>query len=105
MSAYSFFFFLIDDSFKKSHNAQGGQSRVNVPAVNSSDSTNNASAHRNVQNGAHLQPQLHGVCTHLLVFFLLLFCCWFSVFDFLFTLKIGSCVEKNVNGILNLCLF
>ncbi|XP_024043629.1 eukaryotic translation initiation factor 4G [Citrus clementina] len=47
-------------SFKKSHNAQGGQSRVNVPAVNSSDSTNNASAHRNVQNGAHLQPQLHG---------------------------------------------
>lgn len=42
---------------------------MNVPAVNSSDSTNNASAHRNVQNGAHLQPQLHGVCTHLLVFY------------------------------------
>lgn len=33
---------------------------MNVPAVNSSDSTNNASAHRNLQNGAHLQPQLHG---------------------------------------------
>ncbi|KAJ0112770.1 hypothetical protein Patl1_00050 [Pistacia atlantica] len=48
-------------SFKKSHNAQGGQSRVNVPAVHSSDSSSNASASRNVQNGSHLQPQLHGV--------------------------------------------
>lgn len=84
MGAYSFFF-LIDDSFKKSHNAQGGQSRVNVPAVNSSDSTNNASAHRNVQNGAHLQPQLHGVCTHLQVFFfiiiLLVFCFLFFIYS------------------------
>ncbi|KAJ0051493.1 hypothetical protein Pint_00046 [Pistacia integerrima] len=48
-------------SFKKSHNAQGGQSRVNVPTVHPSDSSSNASASRNVQNGSHLQPQLHGV--------------------------------------------
>ncbi|OMO69693.1 MIF4G-like, type 3 [Corchorus capsularis] len=46
-------------SFKKSNNAQGGQSRVNSPAVNSSDSSN-ASAARNIQNGAHVQPQLQG---------------------------------------------
>ncbi|KAL5866209.1 hypothetical protein ACOSQ3_003723 [Xanthoceras sorbifolium] len=50
-------------SFKKPHNAQGGQSRVNVPSVNSpSDSSTNASAPRNVQNGVGplQQPQLHG---------------------------------------------
>ncbi|KAL4383131.1 hypothetical protein GQ457_15G026790 [Hibiscus cannabinus] len=46
-------------SFKKSNNAQGGQSRVNSPAVNSTES-NNASATRNIQNGAHAQPQLKG---------------------------------------------
>ncbi|XVF22872.1 hypothetical protein REPUB_Repub12eG0208700 [Reevesia pubescens] len=46
-------------SFKKSNNAQGGQSRVSSPAVNSSESSN-ASAARNIQNGAHLQPQLQG---------------------------------------------
>ncbi|PON58867.1 26S proteasome regulatory complex, non-ATPase subcomplex, Rpn1 subunit [Parasponia andersonii] len=46
-------------SFKKSnHNAQGGQSRASVPTVNSSDS--NASTPRGVQNGAHVQQQLHG---------------------------------------------
>ncbi|XP_044501768.1 eukaryotic translation initiation factor 4G-like isoform X2 [Mangifera indica] len=44
-------------SFKKSHNAQGGQSRVNVPTVNASS---NASASRNIQNGAPLQPRLRG---------------------------------------------
>ncbi|KAK2650876.1 hypothetical protein Ddye_018365 [Dipteronia dyeriana] len=50
-------------SFKKPHNAQGGQSRVNVPGVNSSfDSSANASAPRNVQNGGgHLHhPHFHG---------------------------------------------
>ncbi|XP_057998983.1 eukaryotic translation initiation factor 4G isoform X2 [Hevea brasiliensis] len=46
-------------SFKKSNNVQGEQSRLNVPAVNSSDSAN-ASASRNVQNGAHAQLPLHG---------------------------------------------
>ncbi|GMJ01402.1 eukaryotic translation initiation factor 4G, CUCUMOVIRUS MULTIPLICATION 2 [Hibiscus trionum] len=46
-------------SFKKSNNAQGGQSRVNSPAVNSAESAN-ASATRNIQNGAHAQPQLKG---------------------------------------------
>lgn len=46
-------------SFKKSNNAQGGQSRVSLPAVNSSESSN-ASTPRNVQNGAHVPPQLHG---------------------------------------------
>ncbi|KAK8983083.1 hypothetical protein V6N11_057841 [Hibiscus sabdariffa] len=35
-------------SFKKSNNAQGGQSRVTSPAVH------------NVQNGAHVQPQVQG---------------------------------------------
>ncbi|KAK8635482.1 hypothetical protein V6N13_004218 [Hibiscus sabdariffa] len=46
-------------SFKKSNNAQGGQSRVNSPAVNSTES-NNASSTRNIQNGSHAQPQLKG---------------------------------------------
>ncbi|KAK6240155.1 hypothetical protein QUC31_005624 [Theobroma cacao] len=46
-------------SLKKSNNAQGGQSRVNSPAVNPSESTS-ASAARNIQNGAHVLPQLQG---------------------------------------------
>ncbi|KAK8630376.1 hypothetical protein V6N13_079173 [Hibiscus sabdariffa] len=46
-------------SFKKSNNAQGGQSRVNSPVVNSTESIN-ASATRNIQNGALVQPQLQG---------------------------------------------
>ncbi|GMI74099.1 eukaryotic translation initiation factor 4G, CUCUMOVIRUS MULTIPLICATION 2 [Hibiscus trionum] len=46
-------------SFKKSNNAQGGQSRVNSPAVNSKESSN-ASANRTIQNGAHVQPQFQG---------------------------------------------
>ncbi|KAJ4847644.1 hypothetical protein Tsubulata_002757 [Turnera subulata] len=44
---------------KKSNNAQGGQPRVNVPPANASDS-GNAPIPRNVQNGAHSQPNLHG---------------------------------------------
>ncbi|KAK8650473.1 hypothetical protein V6N13_140111 [Hibiscus sabdariffa] len=43
-------------SFKKPNNAQGGQSRVTSPAVNSSDTP----AVHIVQNGAHVQPQLQG---------------------------------------------
>ncbi|XP_022735134.1 eukaryotic translation initiation factor 4G-like [Durio zibethinus] len=46
-------------SFKKFNNAQGGQSRVNSPAVNSSESSN-ALASCNIPNGAHVQPQLQG---------------------------------------------
>ncbi|GMI74103.1 eukaryotic translation initiation factor 4G, CUCUMOVIRUS MULTIPLICATION 2 [Hibiscus trionum] len=46
-------------SFKKSNNAQGGQSRVNSPAVNSTEFSN-SSATRNIQNGALVQPQLQG---------------------------------------------
>ncbi|KAE8673538.1 Eukaryotic translation initiation factor 4G [Hibiscus syriacus] len=46
-------------SFKKSNNAQGEQSRVNSPALNSTESSN-ASATSNLQNGAHVQPQLQG---------------------------------------------
>ncbi|TYI67713.1 hypothetical protein E1A91_D08G037700v1 [Gossypium mustelinum] len=46
-------------SFKKSNNAQGGQPRVNTPAVNSTESSN-ASAARNIQTGARVQPQLQG---------------------------------------------
>ncbi|KAJ8748755.1 hypothetical protein K2173_011309 [Erythroxylum novogranatense] len=47
-------------SSKKSSNGQGVQSRVNSPVVKFSDSSN-PSAPRNLQNGAHVQPQLHGV--------------------------------------------
>lgn len=47
-------------SFRKSNNVQGEQSRVNLPAVSSSDSAN-FSASRNVQNGAHAQSSLHGM--------------------------------------------
>ncbi|KAE8696831.1 Eukaryotic translation initiation factor 4G [Hibiscus syriacus] len=47
-------------SFKKTNNAQGGQSRVNSPAVNSTESSNASAACNNVQNGAHVQPQLQG---------------------------------------------
>ncbi|XP_038682215.1 eukaryotic translation initiation factor 4G-like isoform X2 [Tripterygium wilfordii] len=47
-------------SFKKGNNVQGAQSRGNVPAVNSSESSNATNAPRNVQNGAHIQPQIHG---------------------------------------------
>lgn len=58
-------------SFKKPHNnAQGGQSRANVSTVHSSDSTN-ASIPRGTQNGAHIQPHLHGMIPK--VRFLLLF--------------------------------
>ncbi|KAE8702023.1 Eukaryotic translation initiation factor 4G [Hibiscus syriacus] len=46
-------------SFKKSNNAQGGQSRANSPAVNSTESSS-ASAASNVQNGTHVQPRLQG---------------------------------------------
>lgn len=48
-------------SYKKTNNnAQGGHSRANVSTVHSSDSTN-ASIPRGTQNGAHIQPQLHGM--------------------------------------------
>ncbi|MBA0854447.1 hypothetical protein Goshw_030498 [Gossypium schwendimanii] len=48
-------------SFKKSNNAQGGQSRGTSPAVNSSNANSgNAPAGHNVQNGAHVQSQLQG---------------------------------------------
>uniref|UniRef100_A0A2P2MST1 Eukaryotic translation initiation factor 4G n=1 Tax=Rhizophora mucronata TaxID=61149 RepID=A0A2P2MST1_RHIMU len=48
-------------SLKKSNNVQGGQSRVYSAAVNSSDSSSASfAAPRNVQNGAHVQPSLHG---------------------------------------------
>ncbi|KAG8664037.1 hypothetical protein MANES_01G273000v8 [Manihot esculenta] len=48
-----------DRSFKKSNYVQGRQSRVHIPAANSSDSVNSSAA-RNVQNGAHVQPPLPG---------------------------------------------
>ncbi|XVF79693.1 hypothetical protein PTKIN_Ptkin15bG0009900 [Pterospermum kingtungense] len=47
-------------SFKKSNNVQGGQSKVNSSAVNSSSESSNASAARNTQNGAHVQPRFQG---------------------------------------------
>lgn len=60
---FLFLFFVLHNwffSFKKTNNnAQGGQSRASVPAVNSSDS--NASTPRGAQNGALIHPQLHGM--------------------------------------------
>ncbi|KAL1341173.1 hypothetical protein AAHE18_09G067700 [Arachis hypogaea] len=44
---------------KKSSDAQVGQSRVNPTPLNVIES-NSGSAARNIQNGAHVQPQLHG---------------------------------------------
>lgn len=61
---------MLSGSFKKSNNAQGGQSRVSLPAVNSSESSN-ASTPRNVQNGAHVPPQLHGTILKPMAFHLL----------------------------------
>ncbi|XP_062097460.1 eukaryotic translation initiation factor 4G [Humulus lupulus] len=49
---------LISRGKKSYHNAQGAQPRANVPNVNTSDS--NFSTLRGVQNGAHVQPPLHG---------------------------------------------
>ncbi|RZC02526.1 eukaryotic translation initiation factor 4G-like isoform X1 [Glycine soja] len=43
---------------KKSNNAQGGQSRVNPPGH--STEFNSASTARTINNGTHVQPQLHG---------------------------------------------
>ncbi|CAK9133473.1 unnamed protein product [Ilex paraguariensis] len=47
----------LNQSFKKCNNAQGGQSRTSV--LDSNSNSNNASADRIVQNGAHFQPPLH----------------------------------------------
>ncbi|XP_019412715.1 PREDICTED: eukaryotic translation initiation factor 4G-like isoform X2 [Lupinus angustifolius] len=44
---------------KKPNNAQGGQSRVNSTPVNSTEA-NSAPTAATVQNGTHVQPQLHG---------------------------------------------
>lgn len=52
-------FFLQCVSFKKSNNAQGGQSRVSSVGVN--PDPNYASAARTTQNGAHSQPSVHGM--------------------------------------------
>ncbi|ONI22285.1 hypothetical protein PRUPE_2G118700 [Prunus persica] len=48
-------------SFKKNNNnAQGGQSRGSVTTVNPLDSGIASTQRGGVQNGAHVQPQLHG---------------------------------------------
>ncbi|KAJ1375739.1 MIF4G-like, type 3 [Sesbania bispinosa] len=44
---------------KSNNNAQGGQSRVNPPLVNSAES-NSAHAVRTIPNGSHVQPHHHG---------------------------------------------
>ncbi|CAL0329515.1 unnamed protein product [Lupinus luteus] len=44
---------------KKPNNAQGGQSRVNSTPVNSTEA-NSAPTAQTIQNGTHVQPQLHG---------------------------------------------
>lgn len=47
-------------SYKKTDNAQGGNSRGALSPVNTSDSDNAAGA-RSVENGGHVQSTLHGV--------------------------------------------
>ncbi|CAL0305964.1 unnamed protein product [Lupinus luteus] len=44
---------------KKSNNAQGGQSRANPTPVNSTEANYDPAA-GTIQNGSHVQPQLHG---------------------------------------------
>lgn len=65
-------------SFKKSNNnAQGGQSRGNVTTVNPLDSGNASTPRGGVQNGAHVQPQLHGMDVKLSKL-----CTFLSVWEF-----------------------
>ncbi|MED6149049.1 hypothetical protein PIB30_058773 [Stylosanthes scabra] len=45
---------------KKSNNAQVGESRVNTTQLNVIESNSGSAAAGNTQNGAHVQPQLHG---------------------------------------------
>ncbi|RXH67550.1 hypothetical protein DVH24_027697 [Malus domestica] len=42
------------------NNAQGGQSRASVATINTKDSSIASAQHGGVQNGGHVQPQLHG---------------------------------------------
>ncbi|KAM1188683.1 hypothetical protein ACFX13_025265 [Malus domestica] len=42
------------------NNAQGGQSRASVATINTKDSSIASAQHGGVQNGARVQPQLHG---------------------------------------------
>ena len=50
-------------SFKKSNNAQGGQSRGNFASVNTSSNSNPANEARSVENGGHVQSSIHGRIT------------------------------------------
>lgn len=72
-------------SFKKNNNnAQGGgQSRASVPTVNSSPlESSNASTLRSttVQNGSHVQPQLHGMIFPNSIENIFYLVCWFLIF-------------------------
>ncbi|KAM2653842.1 hypothetical protein PS2_024431 [Malus domestica] len=42
------------------NNAQGGQSKASVATINTKDSSIASAQHGGVQNGARVQPQLHG---------------------------------------------
>lgn len=55
-----FFFLVVLFSFKKTNNAQGGQSRGGLPTVNSTDSSN-APNPRGVQNGESVRIQSLGI--------------------------------------------
>lgn len=48
-------------SYKKSNNAQGAQSRINVPSLNQESSNVSAAQPRSAQNGAQPLPHLRGV--------------------------------------------
>lgn len=50
-----------NSSFKKSNNAQGGQSRGTFGSVNTSSDPNPGSGARSVDNGGQVQSTLHGV--------------------------------------------
>ncbi|RXI01476.1 hypothetical protein DVH24_014825 [Malus domestica] len=55
--------FEIVGNFRHNNNAQGGQSRASVATMNTKDSSIASAEHGGVQNGARVQPQLHGFDT------------------------------------------
>ena len=66
-------FFWCCDSFKRTNNVQGGQSRVSAGPGNS-ESANLSSQQRSVQNGAHTQPSSHGMNENRFSFLVPSFC-------------------------------
>ena len=86
------FIFLGFVSFKKSNNAQGGQSRVTSASLKSD--SNDASAARTLQNGSHLQPPVHGM--HLRLTFP-----FYNFFFFFFFNSVWNVVYFNEQIVVN----